>query len=107
MAIRKFLNDHPDVSAKGWTTSDINREVVRPESKGTSKPYIDLYKTLNTAEGKPYVAPAMKEAEAASRMMPGSRNPGYYIPAFQSSRLTAAFNHLLPNKEANKYQRKF
>ena len=58
MAIRKFLNDHPDVRAKGWTTSDINREVVRPESKGTSKPYIDLYKTLNTAEGKPYVAPA-------------------------------------------------
>ena len=57
-AIRKFLNDHPDVTAKGWTTSDINREVVRPESKGTSKPYIDLYKTLNTAEGKPYVAPA-------------------------------------------------
>ena len=58
-------------------------------------------------ENKPYVAPAMKEAEAAYRMMPGSRNPGYYIPAFQSSRLTAAFNHLLPNKEANKYQRKF
>lgn len=59
-------------------------------------------------ENKPYVGPAMREAEVASRMMhQASRNPGYYIPAFQSSRLTAAFNHLLPNKEANKYQRKF
>ncbi|XP_067949778.1 ATP-binding cassette sub-family C member 4-like [Watersipora subatra] len=56
-------------------------------------------------ENKPYVAPAMKEAEMASAVP--ARNPGYYIPAFQSSRLTAAFNHLLPNKEANKYQRKF
>ena len=60
-------------------------------------------------ENKPYIAPDMKEVEAASRMIHSgaTRNPGYYIPAFQSSRLTAAFNHLLPNKEANKYQRKF
>jgi len=52
-------------------------------------------------ENKPYVAPTMKEAE----MMQTA--PARNIPAFQSSRLTAAFNHLLPNKEANKYQRKF
>ncbi|KAF6037996.1 ABCC4 [Bugula neritina] len=56
-------------------------------------------------ENKPYVAPTMKEAEMMQTAP--ARNPGYYIPAFQSSRLTAAFNHLLPNKEANKYQRKF
>lgn len=57
-AIRKFLANHPDVRAKNWTTSDINREVVKPETIGTNKPYINKYTDMKTEEGTPYVSEA-------------------------------------------------
>lgn len=58
-AIRKFLRDHPDVVSKKYTTSDCNRAIVKPETKGTRHPYITKYlRKKSRSEGVPLVAPA-------------------------------------------------
>lgn len=57
-AIRKFLTDHPEVTANNLTTSQTNKAVVKPESLGTNKPYIDKYTGQTNELGWPCVAPA-------------------------------------------------
>ena len=58
-AIRKFLDDNKDKINKGMTTSDFNREIVKDKTKGTSAPFIDLYKgEMDINTGKSFVAPA-------------------------------------------------
>lgn len=64
-------------------------------------------------ENRPYVPPFSADGgETEGLGVPsggggGVKSAGYYIPSFQSLRLTAAFNHLTSHKEANKFQRKF
>ena len=43
--IRKFIKEHPDILNKMWTTTDISKFVIEPESLGTNKAY--LYKFIN------------------------------------------------------------
>ena len=58
-AIRKFLEDHPQVKSQKMTTSQINRGIVKPESLGTNEPYIHKYATISDPNtGIPYVATA-------------------------------------------------
>lgn len=57
-AIRKFLDDHPQVRSENLTTSQCNRQIVKSESEGTGKPYINKYVGLKDKKGKPLVAPA-------------------------------------------------
>lgn len=57
-AIRKFLADHPNVVKESLTTSGTNRAVIKPESLGTNKLYINLYKGQTGENGVPLVAPA-------------------------------------------------
>ena len=44
-AIRKFIEDHPEVKSKSLTTSQINSAFIKPETKGTDHPYIQKYAT--------------------------------------------------------------
>lgn len=57
-AIRKFLSDHQVVVAENLTTSQINRAVVKPETEGTNKPYIEKYSGITDGSGTALVAPA-------------------------------------------------
>ena len=55
---RKFIEDHPSVVSDGLTTSQINRQIVKPTTNGSSKPFIDTYTNLKSKSGKPLVGPA-------------------------------------------------
>ena len=57
-AIRKFIQDHPVVREKNLTTSDINHAIVKPESLGTRKPYINLYSGQYDSAGNSLVSKA-------------------------------------------------
>ena len=58
-AIRAFINDHPIVIDEQLTTSGINRKIVKPETEGISKPYIDTLANTNDPQTViPYVSAA-------------------------------------------------
>ena len=46
-AIPAFINDYPIVIDEQLTTRGINRKIVKPETEGTSKPYIDTLANTN------------------------------------------------------------
>ena len=46
-AIRKFIKEHPKVKTEILTTSEINSEFGKPETMGTSHPYLQKYKNSN------------------------------------------------------------
>lgn len=54
----KFIEDHPKVVSDGMTTSQINRQIIKLITHGSSKPFIDSYTKLKTKSGRPLVAPA-------------------------------------------------
>ena len=49
-AIRAFINGHPIVIDEQLTTSGINSKIVKPETEGTSKPYIDTLANTNAPQ---------------------------------------------------------
>ena len=58
-AIQKFIQDHPPVKIDHLTTSEINSEFVKPETKGTSRSYIQKYISLqDETSGVPLVSAA-------------------------------------------------
>ena len=58
-AIRKFVEEHPDVESELLTTSQINSQYVKPETLGTNQPFINKYiDMVDPDSGKPLVAPA-------------------------------------------------
>ena len=55
---RKFIEDHPSVVSDGLTTSQINRQIVKPTTKDSSKTFIDTYTNNKSKIGKPLVGTA-------------------------------------------------
>ena len=58
-AIRKFVEDHPRVKTHHLTTSQVNSEFVKPETKDLYSSYLELYHgSIDDATGSPLVADA-------------------------------------------------
>ena len=57
-AIRKFLSSHPEVKNRRLTTVQVNRAVIKSETRDTNQPFINKYIDLTNSDGKPLVAPA-------------------------------------------------
>ena len=56
--VELFLKDHPDISEKNLTTSQISKLIIKPETLGTNEPYINKFIGKRDAKGKLYVAPS-------------------------------------------------
>ena len=57
-AIRKFVQDHPEIISDQLTTSQTNRQIVKPETESIGKSYIHLYSDARTSTGRPLVSGA-------------------------------------------------
>ena len=58
-AIRKFVEDHPRVKTHHLTTSQVNSEFVKPETKDLYRSYLELYHgSIDDATGSPLVVDA-------------------------------------------------
>ena len=58
-AIQKFIKDHPNIQKHSLTTSQISKDIVKPETKGTASCYLRKYANRSDrSTGKPYTAPA-------------------------------------------------
>ena len=54
--VRKFLKDHPDIEKNAWTTSDILKFVIKPESLGTEKAYLDKFIDQRDEQGRLFIS---------------------------------------------------
>ena len=57
-AIRKFLSSHQEVKNRRMTTVQVNRAVIKSETRDTNQPFINKYIGLTHSDGRPLAAPA-------------------------------------------------
>ena len=58
-AIRRFIDEYPEVKANHLTTYDLNEEIIKPNTLKTEQPFIQRYIGISdTQTGIPYTSSA-------------------------------------------------